>query len=133
MSEVKKHVAPKSAADPKPTPVEKTIQLILRRATKAGASHVHLEPRSGYGVVRLRVDGVLQVSTKLPALALRQIVRYLKKEAGLEIGQHQLPQHGHYTTTIGRQYYELELGTLPLLDGEYASIHFVETAAKPAR
>lgn len=123
--------ARKSAAATKPaTPVEATIHLILQRATQAGASHVHIEPRGGYGVVRQRVGGALEVSTKLPGRAVVDIVDYFKRVGGLDVSHRHMPQTGRHSLSLGRRHYELELGTLPLVNGESLNVHFVTTKSK---
>lgn len=130
MRQVNKHIEQKRPQHIQSTPLDQTIKLILQRASNAGASHVHIEPRSGYGIVRLRINGILQLSIKLPYQALSEIVDYLKRKAGLEEEQHQLPQFGTYQTVIGKKTYIIETSTLPLLDGEYMSLHFIETTEK---
>lgn len=111
--------------------VSKTIRVILERAIKTGASDVHIEPRAGYGVVRQRIDGLLQVTTKLPGASFGEVVSYLKKLGGLNTKQRRAPQHGRYKLALGRRSYDVQIATLPVLDGERITLHITDAELTP--
>jgi len=113
------------------SPVSQTVQLLIESAVKAGASDVHIEPRPGYGVVRQRVDGLLQITTKLPGASFAAVIAHLKSLAKLNENQQLKPQAGHFTTTIGRRSYVIDIATLPVLDGERVTLHLTDTTLKP--
>jgi type IV pilus assembly protein PilB len=111
--------------------VSKTIHLILERAVKTGASDVHIEPRPGYGVVRQRIDGLLQVTTKLPGASFSDVVIYIKKLGGLNTAQRQAPQFGQYKLSLGRRSYDVQVATLPIMDGERITLHIADAQLQP--
>jgi type II secretory ATPase GspE/PulE/Tfp pilus assembly ATPase PilB-like protein len=111
--------------------VGQTIRHLLERAVKAGASDVHLEPRGGYGVVRVRVSGTLQTITKLPASGFADVTSEFKRLGGLDTANRQAPQLGRWNWSTGRQSYEIQIASVPAIDGERLTLHFVDSAAAP--
>lgn len=51
------------------------VDTLLKRAIELKASDVHLEPMSVYAQVRVRVDGILSVHTKLNIHYLKWLLR----------------------------------------------------------
>lgn len=112
--------------------VGRTLRQILEQAVEAGASDVHLEPRSGYGVVRVRIGSYLQTTTKLPSKGLAELTAEFKKLAELDASEQCAPQFGKCKLNLGRRSLELQVASVPALDGERLTLHFVdETASFP--
>ncbi len=105
--------------------VGRTLRQILEHAVKAGASDVHLEPRGGYGVVRVRIGSYLQTTTKLPGKGLAELTAELKKLAELDVSEQLAPQFGTCNLSLGRRSLELQVASLPALDGERLTLHFI--------
>jgi len=91
---------------------------LLADALEAGATDLHLEPRSGRLVVRLRVDGVLGEHRVLPPSWARPLVERLKGLAGLALARQRLPQIGRMESRIGGERIGLSVATAPTLEGE---------------
>jgi general secretion pathway protein E len=100
-------------------PVVELVNGMVLKAIGMNASDIHLEPYEEGGVVRFRVDGVLQEGlgmipkTKLPAVTAR-----IKVMARLNLAESRLPQDGRIKVRAGDQVIDLRVSTLPTLFGE---------------
>ncbi len=70
------------------------IDLLIDFAIEAGASDILFEPQPEDGLIRIRIDGMLQVAAKVPADLFLNAVSRLKVMAGLDITQHTASQEG---------------------------------------
>jgi type II secretory ATPase GspE/PulE/Tfp pilus assembly ATPase PilB-like protein len=106
------------------------VQQIIERAAKNGVSDVHIEPTGRFVRVRYRRrGGPLYTANKLPKDVAIPLARYIKAAARLDVSQTKAPQIGQYELSIGRQKYDLEVGTLPVLDGERITVKINEKMA----
>ena len=81
-----------------------TLDYLLLRAVHLRASDVHIEPFEGRVRVRVRVDGVLQNLTDLPATFGPQVVSRIKVLAGADIAERRLHQDGRFFVKVdGRE------------------------------
>jgi len=93
-----------------------TLDAIIADALDQRASDVHLEPRDGDLIVRLRVDGVLHEVTRVPSAIAPLLMSRLKIAAGLDIAERRRPQDGRATTVFDGRQIDLRVSTLPLGD-----------------
>ncbi|HSI20704.1 MAG TPA: GspE/PulE family protein [Verrucomicrobiae bacterium] len=70
------------------------LDLIIDYAIEQGASDVLFEPQPEEGLIRVRIDGILQVATRVPSDLFLNSVSRLKVMAGLDITQHNSSQEG---------------------------------------
>ncbi len=99
---------------------------LLIEAIKARASDVHMQPFTGGGLVRIRVDGILQRLTFIPAAVLQAVIRYFKAQGGMDPTNDMMPQDGRMSLVIGRQDFDLRLSVLPASRGERLVIRFLD-------
>ena len=78
------------------SPVINTVNALVQRAVRDGASDIHIEPARNKARVRFRVDGVLYEVTTLRSDVLPAVVSRLKVMANLDIAERRLPQDGQY-------------------------------------
>ncbi|MCZ6688469.1 MAG: GspE/PulE family protein [Planctomycetota bacterium] len=78
----------------KDSPIIRLANSIIEDANLRGASDIHVERFERGGVVRLRVDGVLEKRMPLKSSQMRPLVARYKIMAGLDIAEKRLPQSG---------------------------------------
>ena len=99
---------------------------LLMEAIKERASDIHMQPFSGGGLVRIRVDGVLQRLAFLPGAVLQALLRYFKAHGGMDPTNDRVPQDGRMSLVLGSHDYDLRLSVLPASHGERLVIRFLD-------
>src|SRR3712207_6210363 len=82
------------------TPVIKLVNSIIAQAVEQRASDIHLEPDGRELRVRLRVDGVLTETTRVPSRMVAGVVSRIKIMADIDMSERRLPQDGRVGLTI---------------------------------
>ncbi len=72
------------------------VSSIIEEGHALRASDIHIEPRDGSVVVRLRVDGVLQDAFTLPHPILQEVISRIKVLSHLRTDEHQAAQDGRF-------------------------------------
>ena len=72
---------------------------IIRRALKAKASDVHLEPKRERLNVRFRVDGEMVEEQSVPPDIALEVVSRIKVLSRMDIAERRVPQDGQLTLT----------------------------------
>ncbi|HEY3997380.1 MAG TPA: GspE/PulE family protein [Candidatus Xenobia bacterium] len=99
-------------------PVVQLVNSVLLKAIGMNASDVHVEPYEEVGVVRFRVDGVLQEGLQVPKSRLPAVIARIKVMARLNLAESRLPQDGRIKVKAGDHVIDLRVSTLPTLFGE---------------
>ena len=81
-------------ADAKQPPVVNIVNLLIAEAARKNASDIHIEPYRNKFRVRLRVDGVLYDTVKLPLKYKEAVVSRIKVLARLDIAEKRLRKMG---------------------------------------
>lgn len=111
------HLARRGAAG-----VPVLVDALLARARARGASDLHLEPTPGALLARLRVDGVLENLTALPAELAPNLVARCKVISGLLTYRNDVPQEGGFKDDGG----EGRVSTFPTIHGEKVVVRFFQ-------
>ncbi|MDR2001039.1 MAG: GspE/PulE family protein [Zoogloeaceae bacterium] len=95
------------------------VDWLWQYAFEQRASDIHIEPRRDIGIVRFRIDGVLQQVYQIPGSVLNAMVSRIKILGRMDVVEKRRPQDGRIKTitTTGREV-ELRLSTLPTAFGE---------------
>lgn len=109
--------------------IERTVNELILKAHRLGASDVHLEPNPDHLLVRARIDGVLQTLEKVPGDSMKQIISRLKIMSGLDVNNSQVPIDGRFP--FGRfepQAKEVDIRStfVPTFFGEKAVLRLVD-------
>ena len=103
-------------------PIEQGAVLVLdeiiRRAVRAKASDVHLEPKRDRLVVRFRVDGEMVEEQSVPVDIALEVVSRVKVLARMDIAERRLPQDGQLTLSPNGELVHLRASTFPTSIGE---------------
>lgn len=110
-------------------PVIQLVNQLLRRAVRASASDLHVEPHEAGLRARMRVDGMLQTVLDRRDVPVRRVISRLKVMAGLDIAETRLPQDGHIALRLGGRGIDVRVSTLPGNYGERVVMRLLDRAA----
>lgn len=110
-------------------PVVRLTNLILRDAVLQRASDVHIEPGTGTGVVRFRIDGVMRQHMQLPTQALNRVVSRIKVLSKMDIADRMRPQDGRTRIQVETKVVDLRVSTVPIRDAEKVVIRILRPDA----
>ena len=99
----------------------KTIRLadsILTLAIQTQASDIHLEPHAEDFLLRLRVDGVLHETRRLPVSIRESLTARYKMMAEMDLSEKRLPQDGRIPMRHEGKDFDLRVAAMPSLYGE---------------
>ena len=95
------------------------VEWLLQYAFDQRASDIHVEPRREQGIIRFRIDGVLQQVYQFPPAVLLPVTSRIKILARMDIAEKRRPQDGRIKTrNPSGQEVELRLSTMPTAFGE---------------
>ncbi len=102
------------------------VNLFVEHAYHLHASDLHFDPQSGNLRVRMRVDGVLQESHKIPKHLNNAFISRIKILSGLRTDEHQAAQDGRfrYTTRDGINI-DVRVSIAPTYHGENAVLRLL--------
>lgn len=91
---------------------------ILRRAVRAHASDIHLEPKRDRMNVRFRVDGEMLEEQAVPLDVALEVVSRIKVLARMDIAERRVPQDGQLTLSPEGSLVHLRASSFPASLGE---------------
>ena len=99
-------------------PAVALVNELLETAILSRASDVHVEAGATRLQVRLRVDGVLFDHQSYPMELHPAVVSRLKIMAGMDIGEHRLPQDGRFDARLRGKVFDIRASVVPSVFGE---------------
>ncbi len=106
------------AGETQQTPAVRYVSRILAAAVNKGASDIHIEPRVGNCMVRLRVDGILAELLTIPSEHQAAVLSRVKILADMDISERRVPQDGRFLIQYRDLRLDLRVSTLPTHFGE---------------
>jgi general secretion pathway protein E len=106
-------------------PVVRAVNDLLEKAIELRATDIHVEPFRNGVVLRMRVDGLLQVAPTPPDVLPQALISRIKILAGLNIAERRLPQDGAAHLHIARSDVDIRVATMPTRYGESAVIRLL--------
>ena len=91
---------------------------VVRRAVRAHASDIHLEPKRDRMNVRLRVDGEMVEEQSIPLDIAPEVISRVKVLARMDIAERRVPQDGQLTLTPDGNLVHLRASSFPSSLGE---------------
>ncbi len=98
--------------------VVKAVEYLLHYAFEQRASDIHLEPKRDEGIIRLRIDGVLNNVYRMPRSVHNAVVSRIKTMCRMDIAERRRPQDGRFKTELKGRETELRVSSLPVAFGE---------------
>ena len=108
--------------------VAKFVYKIITDAIDAKASDIHIEPRIGYYVVRVRSDGMLKKVLEIPGSIEQSVITRFKVLARMNIAEHRRPQDGTFSIKYNDRMYDFRINTLPVSGKEKVVIRILAPA-----
>jgi general secretion pathway protein E len=107
-------------------PAIRLINGIIADATRNGVSDIHIEPYESGLVVRMRIDGVLRETMRMPPHVAPVVVSRIKVMARLDIAERRVPQDGRMGLTLGGKLLDVRVSTLPSRAGERVVLRILD-------
>jgi len=107
-------------------PAIRLINGIIADAARNGVSDIHIEPYETGLVVRMRIDGVLRETLRMPAHVAPVVVSRVKVMARLDIAERRVPQDGRMGLALGGKLLDVRVSTLPSRAGERVVLRILD-------
>ncbi|MGS1017111.1 type II secretion system ATPase GspE [Allosphingosinicella humi] len=107
-------------------PAIRLINGIIADAARQGVSDIHIEPYESGLVIRMRVDGVLRETLRMPPHVAPVVVSRIKVMARLDIAERRVPQDGRIGLTLGGKLLDVRVSTLPSRAGERVVLRILD-------
>jgi len=107
-------------------PAIRLINGIIADAARQGVSDIHIEPYESGLVVRMRIDGVLRETLRMPPHVAPVVVSRIKVMARLDIAERRIPQDGRIGLTLGGKLLDVRVSTLPSRAGERVVLRILD-------
>lgn len=108
--------------------VAKFVYKIITDAIDEKASDIHIEPRLGYYVVRVRFDGMLKKVLEIPSSIEQAVITRFKVLARMNIAEHRRPQDGTFSIKYNDRMYDFRINSLPVSGKEKIVIRILAPA-----
>lgn len=108
------------------------VDRILRAAALRQASDIHVNPRRGDTLVRMRIDGCIEDFTVLSSDIAPAVASRIKVMSGLDIAERRAPQDGAFAWTppsapgAAPAPLDIRVATLPVRHGERITLRLLE-------
>ncbi|MBS0226281.1 MAG: type IV-A pilus assembly ATPase PilB, partial [Proteobacteria bacterium] len=111
-------------------PIVKFVNKVLLDAVRRGASDIHFEPFESEYRIRMRVDGLLRIMTRVPVKMKDRVAARIKVMAQLDIAEKRIPQDGRIKLNVSRtKQMDFRVSTLPTLFGEKIVLRLLDGSA----
>ncbi len=107
-------------------PAIRLINGIIADAARQGSSDIHIEPYETGLVIRMRLDGVLRETLRMPPHVAPVVVSRIKVMARLDIAERRVPQDGRIGLTLGGKLLDVRVSTLPSRAGERVVLRILD-------
>jgi general secretion pathway protein E len=107
-------------------PAIRLINGLIADAVRQGVSDIHIEPYEAALIIRMRIDGVLRESLRMPPHVAPVLVSRIKVMARLDIAERRVPQDGRIGLTLGGKLLDVRVSTLPARAGERVVLRILD-------
>ncbi len=107
-------------------PAIRLINGIIAEAVRQGVSDIHIEPYESGLVIRMRIDGLLRETLRMPPHVAPVIVSRIKVMARLDIAERRVPQDGRIALTLAGKLLDVRVSTLPANAGERVVLRLLD-------
>ncbi len=107
-------------------PAIRLINGLIADAVRNGVSDIHIEPYEAALIIRMRIDGVLRETLRMPPHVAPVLVSRIKVMARLDIAERRVPQDGRIGLTLGGKLLDVRVSTLPARAGERVVLRILD-------
>ena len=111
-------------------PAIRAVDRLHDRALRMRASDIHLEPTQTGGRIRMRVDGILHESERVPRELFAPMISRLKVLAAMDIAERRQPQDGRYPLERLERSLDARVSSMPTIAGEKLVIRLLDMQAE---
>ncbi|MCL2028971.1 MAG: GspE/PulE family protein [Deltaproteobacteria bacterium] len=109
--------------------IKNLVDFLLAEALNDKASDIHIEPKRGDLMVRMRFDGVLHDVHRLPKVIHPAVVSRIKTISRLDIAEKRRPQDGRIKIAAKSGEAEVRVSTVPVAFGEKIVMRILDPEA----
>ena len=113
-------------------PIVKIVNSMILAALDRNATHVHIVPLEDGVDVKLRANGILERLVSPPKEYAQNLVNRLKILGGMDILLRRVPLQGYFRVRSEDQFYDIDVSTFPVLNGEQVMLTFQQPFSKEA-
>lgn len=106
--------------------VQNAVNLLLNYALVNRASDIHIEPKRDHTEVRMRIDGALVETQKMPRAVHGAVISRIKVLARMDISEKRRPQDGRIKAQSEGRETEMRVSSLPVAFGEKVVIRIFD-------
>ncbi len=106
--------------------VQGAVDFILNYALSHRASDIHMEPKREETHIRMRIDGVLMETHKIPKSVHTHLLSRIKLLSRMDISEKRRPQDGRMKIKSDDQEVEMRVSVMPVAFGEKAVIRIFD-------
>lgn len=112
------------------THVKNSVDYLFNYAFDQRASDMHFEPKRDYGLVRMRIDGILHDVYRVPKRVHPAMVARIKALSRMDVAEKRRPQDGRIKLSRGEgegdTEAEIRVSVVPVAFGEKAVLRFLD-------
>lgn len=98
--------------------IRTAVDAMFRRAISQRASDIHIEPKRGKSLLRMRIDGILHDIDWIPGPLHQAFTSCIKGMASIDIAEKRRPQDGRIKLSTRTREVEVRVSTVPTAFGE---------------
>jgi general secretion pathway protein E len=131
------HPARKADEKPKKRPSDEPreavgiLRLILLICFRTRASDIHIEPKQDDYSVRIRVDGTMVDTVRLPKEMGIRVTSLVKVMSDIDIAQRNIVQEGHFSSRVPDRRVDYRVSFAPAMFGQKLVVRILDTANTP--
>jgi type II secretory ATPase GspE/PulE/Tfp pilus assembly ATPase PilB-like protein len=103
------------------------VNRLLDQAIQKCASDIHIDPTEVDISIRMRIDGLLQDTYRLPKKIHQEIISRIKVLSGLRTDEHAMPQDGKFRYMHAEKFLDVRVSIAPTYFGENAVLRLLNT------
>lgn len=107
-------------------PIVRLVNKVLQEAINLGASDVHFEGRDKDFLVRMRLDGELQIYRTLNKGLQSTVLARIKVMGNMDVAESRAPQDGSIRVRLARKDVDIRVSTVPTMNGEKAVLRILD-------
>lgn len=107
------------------------MRLLLRVASKARATDIHVEPKGDRSQVRMRVDGQMISTVDLPSRVSELVFGIIKTAAQIKLAARDAVQEGHFSAKFPDRRVDYRVSFTPSVYGQKLVLRVLDTRGLP--